>query len=445
MFSAENEQCVIGALLIDNDAIDFIGNLTAEHFFVEDHRLLFTTIVRMITAGRGCDAVTLAEELLDRNDGENWLVIVGDMVANTPGTKNIARYAKIVIDRATDRALLAASNEISHLAASKQPTDEKVDAAQGLVMALADNRGQKEGRRIDSILNDVVDRVMAGEAGKIVRHLTHYRDIDARCDMLTPGDLIVIAGRPSMGKTTFAMNLAEAVCQEDGRKAVVVFSQEMGDTQLGVKMVSSIGRIDLNRLTRDYHLLDAEDFDRMSVAVHKTSGFNLHVDDQPARNLHQVRSYCRSVRRKHGELGLVVVDYLQLMQGEGDTRAEQIGSISRGLKSIAKELQVPVIALSQLNRSLESRPNKRPVMSDLRESGQIEQDADVIAFIYRDEVYHPDTPDKGTAEIIFGKVRMGEIGTARLAFFGQFSRFDNLLHAWSPPPPKEPAKRKGFA
>lgn len=443
MFSAENEQCVIGALLLNNDSIDFIGGLKPEHFFIEDHRVLFTAIRTMITAGRGCDVITLAEELLDRNDGDKWLPILGDMVANTPGTSNIGRYAQIVIDRATERALLVAASDINDLASGMLPTSEKLDKAQGVVMALADSAPHKEGRSIGSIIIDVVQDIQNGYEGNVVRNLTGYTDLDKRVDLLTPGDLIILAARPAMGKTSLAMNIAESVAEE---KAVVVFSQEMGGNQLGTKMISSIGRIELERLLRKQSELTTEDLDRMAVAVDKISKLNLHIDDQPARSLHQVRSYARKVARNNGNLGLIVVDYLQLMCGDDkETRHEEVAGISRGLKAIAKELNVPVWALSQLNRGLESRPNKRPTMADLRESGQIEQDADVIAFIYRDEVYNPDTIDKGVAEIIFSKVRMGQVGTVSMAFNGHHARFDNLCREWSEQRPKEQAKRRGFS
>lgn len=441
MFSAENEHCVIGSLLRDNGAIDFIGALKADHFFIEECRVLFGAAIRMIGKGHGCDAITLAEEMLDRNDGENWLLIIGDMVANTPSSRNVARYAQIVIDRATERSLISASDKIAVIANGPMPTAEKVDQAQATVMALADGVAAKDGRHISSVLSDVVQQVQYAIEGKTVRNLSGWADIDARADLLTPGDLIIIGARPAMGKTTFAMNLAEHVARSN---PVVVFSQEMGDTQLGTRLMSSVGKIELEKLLRNQAQLTDEDMDRMAVAVDKIDRLKLHIDDQPARSLHQVRTYCRSVKRKHGELGLVVIDYLQLMVGDGDTRHEQIASISRGLKVIAKELQVPVVALSQLNRSLESRPNRRPQMSDLRESGQLEQDADVITFLYRDEVYNPDTPDKGVAEIIFGKLRNGQIGTVALSFNGHYSRFDNLCRAWAPAPPPE-KKSRGFA
>lgn len=793
MFSSESEHCVIGALLRDNNAVDFIGALTAEHFFLDDCRKLFVAAMRMIGAGRGCDAVTLAEELFDRNDGDDWLPIIGDMVANTPSSRNVGRYAQIVIDRATERALVVASDTIAMIAGGVLPTAEKVDKAQATVMALADGLPAKEARDISSILADVVQAVQDGLEGSVVRNLSGWTDVDSRADLLTPGDLIIVAARPAMGKaqpldakiktlsgwttmgdisvgdslasidgresvvsgvypqgqkqifkvvfsdgrgaeccaehlwsvmhrewndprvltterlvemlqcvryknrlwincvsgdfglddelpihpwvlgamlgdgtfsesnngarfstkspeivermnrlvsplgvelvhvenydwrivgksrengkggrsfednglragvkelglfgtlsdtkfipkkylhaskesriallqglldtdgwiekwgsirfssaskqlagdvvslvrslggmcslsekkttfsykgekkcgmvayvlcislnsdlaaftldektarvrsdwgntrrvtfqsitpsrtaeaqcimvshpshtyitndyvvthnTTFAMNLAEHVAAD---KPVVVFSQEMGDTQLGTRLVAAVGRVQLERLTRHQSQLTDDDLSRMAMAADKISKFQLHIDDQPARSLHQIRTYCRAIKRKHGDLGLVVIDYLQLMTAtEGDNRTEQIGSISRGLKVLAKELQVPVIALSQLNRSLEQRPNKRPIMSDLRESGQIEQDADVIAFIYRDEVYNPDTSDKGIAEIIFGKLRNGQIGTVALAFNGEFSRFDNLAHGWAPAPAAE-KKSRGF-
>lgn len=443
MFSAENEQCVIGALLIDNGAIDFIGGLKPEHFFIEDYRVLFSTAILMIGRGIGCDVITLAEELADKGDERNWLATLGEIQANTPSSKNIARYAQIVMDRATERAIVVAADTIAGIAHGPLQTTDKVDQAQATVMSLADGVVTKEPRSITSILSDVVQRVQDGMEGKIVRNLSPWPAVDARADLLTPGDLIIVAGRPAMGKTCFAMNLAEHVAPNSN---VVVFSQEMGDTQLGTRTVASVGRVSVEKLIRAQDQLTEDDLTRMAMAADKISKFKLYIDDQPARTLHQVRTYCRSVMRKHGPIGLVVIDYLQLMTGtEGYNRTEVIAGISRGLKAIAKELGAPVLALSQLNRSLEQRPNKRPVMSDLRESGQIEQDADVIAFIYRDEVYNQDSPDKGTAEIIFGKIRQGSPGTARLAFNGEFSRFDNLSHDWSPADREEkPMKTRGY-
>lgn len=441
MFSAENEQCVIGALLRDNNAVDFLGDLKAEHFFIDDHRSLFAVAMRMISAGHGCDAITLAEDMPPRRDGDEWLAMIGEIVANTPSSRNIGRYAKIVVDRATERALILAADQIAVIANSPMPTAEKVDQAQSTVMALADGVATKEPRNISSILTGIVQLVQDGIEGKIVRRLSPWRDIDQRTDLLTPGDLIIIGGRPAMGKTSFVMNLVEHVAID---RPVVVFSQEMSDEQLGLRMVSSVGRIELDRLIRNHAALTSEDLDRMSVAADKISRMKLNIDDQPARSLHQVRTYSRSVKRKQGDLGLIVIDYLQLMSGDSkDGRTEEISKISRGLKVLAKELQVPVVALSQLSRKCEDRPNKRPIMSDIRESGQIEQDADIIAFIYRDEIYNPDTPDKGIAEIIFGKLRMGMVGTTALVFNGHHSRFDNLSREWAPAPPPE-KKTRGF-
>lgn len=441
MFSAENEACVIGALLRDNNAVDFLGALKPEHFFVDDYRALFSVTMRLISDGRGCDAITLAEDMPARRDGEDWLPIIGEMVANTPSSKNIGRYAKIVLDRSTERALVAAADQITAIANGQLPVVDKVDQAQSAVMLLADGVSTKEPRHISSILSGIVQLVQDGMEGKIVRRLSPWKDIDQRTDLLTPGDLIIVAARPSMGKTCFAMNLAEHVAIE---RPVVVFSMEMSDEQLGIRMMSSVGRIELDRLTRNHSALTGDDLDRMSVAADKISHIKLHIDDQPARTLHQVRTYCRSVKRKQGDLGLIVIDYLQLMSGDSkDGRTEEIAKISRGLKVLAKELRVPVLALSQLSRKCEDRPNKRPIMSDIRESGQIEQDADIICFIYRDEIYNPDTMDKGVAEIIFGKLRMGMVGTTALTFNGHHSRFDSLCREWSPAPPPE-KKSRGF-
>jgi replicative DNA helicase len=428
MFSADNEHCVIGALLLDNNAVDFLDGLQPEHFFLEETRALYVTTRRMIQSGAGCDVVTLAEEMVERNDGENWLPIISDMIAATPSAKNIGRYAKIVIDRATERALIGATGEIQAIVRSKIPTAEKIDRSQALVMALADEQTTEGGRSIDSIMGDVIQRIDDEREGRIVRRPTPWPAINNKVDLLSPGDLIVLAARPAMGKTMLAMNLAESVA---ATSPVVVFSQEMGDTSLGVRVLASVGRISYEKLLRKQTELTEDDFDRMAVAVKKITGLHLHIDARPARSLHQIRAACRAIKRKHGALGLVVIDYLQIMGGDPRLpRFELVSENSRGLKVLAKELNVPVLALSQLNRSLEGRPNKRPVMSDLRESGQIEQDADVVAFIYRDEVYNPDTADKGLAEIIFGKMREGQITTVPLAFRGEVSRFDSWAGDW---------------
>lgn len=454
MFSLESERCVIGALLMENNAIDFTDELRPEHFFIEDHRMLFTTIRWMILAKKGCDVITLAEQLIDREDGQNWLPILGEMVANTPTSKNVGRYARIVINRAIERTLTATAGQIVALASSQLSTEEKVDQSQALVMALADDSTSSEGRSIASLMSDAIDSIQDGVDGKIVRNLTGYADIDRRADLLTPGDLIIVAARPSMGKSTFVMNIAEYVAKDkviDGEERagmpVVVFSQEMSGKQLALKTIASLGKVDLEKLTRNQKEITTDEFDRIAFAVGTASDMKLFIDDRPARSPQQVRTYCRAIIRKHGKLGLVVIDYMQLMSGDGgskDGRHEEIASISRGLKALAKELDVPVIALSQLSRKCEERPNKRPMMSDLRESGQLEQDADVIGFIYRDEFYNPDTPDKGIAEFNLSKVRMGIVGTVALAFNGNVSRFDTLCREWSPPETKAQAPRRGF-
>lgn len=433
LYSHEAECSVIGALLIDNNAIDGIGELREEHFFRHEHKQVFALAYRMIGAGKPCDIITLAEELHGQDDGVNWLLLLGEIQANTPGASNINRYAQIVRDRSMERALLAASAEIKEIVSDRAtPVAEKVDAAQAKVMALSDGIGEKQVRSITAVMTDCITFIDEGRDGKVNRTPTGYADIDNRLDMLTPGDLVIVAARPSMGKTTFAMNIAESVAIDKGLP-VAVFSMEMSDMQLGLRMLSSVGRIDAEKLRRRQMDLTVEEFNQMSAALGKITNASIHIDDRPALTLNQVRLRARAIKRKHG-LGLIVIDYLQLMSGEGgsgkESRHEVVATLSRGLKALAKDLDIPVIALSQLNRGLEQRPNKRPVMSDLRESGQIEQDADVIAFLYRDEVYNPDTPDIGTAEVIFSKVRNGVIGTVRLAFVGEHSRFDNLSREW---------------
>lgn len=362
------------------------------------------------------------------------LAYLNALAQNTPSAANIRRYAEIVRDRGVLRQLVTIADEISAGAFNPQGRDVRqlLDEAESKVFAIAEEgaRGQKGFLEIQPLLTQVVERIdelyHRDNQSDITGVPTGFVDLDRMTSGMQGGDLIIVAGRPSMGKTAFSLNIGEHVAVEQGLP-VAVFSMEMAGTQLAMRMLGSVGRLDQHRL-RTGRLLD-EDWPRLTHAIQKMNDAQLFIDETPALNPMELRARSRRLARQCGQLGLIIIDYLQLMSGSGgggENRATEISEISRSLKGLAKELNCPVIALSQLNRSLEQRPNKRPVMSDLRESGAIEQDADVILFIYRDQVYNPDSPDKGTAEIIIGKQRNGPIGTVRLTFLGEYTKFDNF-------------------
>jgi replicative DNA helicase len=354
------------------------------------------------------------------------------MAQNTPSAANIRRYAEIVRDRGILRQLITVADEISGNAFSPQGKEVKqmLDEAESKIFAIAEQgaRGAQGWLPVQPLLTQVVERIdelySRENQGEITGVPSGFIDLDRMTSGLQAGDLVIVAGRPSMGKTAFSVNIGENVAIEAGLP-VAIFSMEMGGTQLAMRMLGSVGQLDQHRLRTGR--LNDEDWPRLTHAIQKMNDAQIYIDETPALNPIEMRARARRLARQCGKLGLIIVDYLQLMQGSkpGDNRTAEISEISRSLKGLAKELQCPVIALSQLNRSLEQRPNKRPIMSDLRESGAIEQDADVIIFLYRDEVYNPDSPDKGTAEIIIGKQRNGPIGAVRLTWIGQYTKFGN--------------------
>ena len=434
--SLEAEQSVLGALLLDNDAADKIGDVVAAtDFYSEAHRLIFEHVVRLISAAQPADAVTLAESLSSagRLEQIGGLAYLGALVSGVPTAANIRHYAQIVRDRSVLRQLASTAAEIAESA--YQPmgrnASQLLDEAETKVMHIAEAgaRGRKQYAKVGDLLVGVVERIeelYSREHPTDVTGLaTGFTDLDKITAGLQAGDLVIVAGRPSMGKTALAINIGEHVALAD-KRPVAIFSMEMGANQLALRLIASVGRLDSTNLRTGK--LQADDWTRLSNALGRLNDAPILIDETPALTVMELRSRARRIARAHAPLGLVVVDYLQLMQAssQGENRATEISEISRSLKALAKELAVPVIALSQLNRSLEQRPNKRPVMSDLRESGAIEQDADVILFIYRDEVYNEDTPDKGVAEIIVAKQRNGPIGTVRLTFLGEFTRFESF-------------------
>lgn len=429
---------MLGGLLLDNAAWDKIGDLLAEgDFYRYDHRLIFQHISRLISAGRPADVVTVFESLQNTGKAEEagGLSYLNAVAQNTPSAANIRRYAEIVRDRGVLRKLVTVADDIATAALNPQGKETKqiLDEAESKVFQIAESgaRGSVGFQELPKLLTQVVERIdelyHRDNQSDVTGVPTGFADLDRMTSGLQAGDLVIVAGRPSMGKTAFSLNIGEHVAIDQGLP-VAVFSMEMGGTQLATRMLGSVGRLDQQRV-RSGRLQD-EDWPRLTHAIQKMQDAQLYIDETPALNSMELRARARRLSRQCGKLGLIIIDYLQLMSanssGGGENRATEISEISRSLKALAKELNCPVIALSQLNRSLEQRPNKRPVMSDLRESGAIEQDADVIIFIYRDEVYNPDSPDKGTAEIIIGKQRNGPIGAVRLTFLGEYTKFENF-------------------
>ncbi len=434
--SLEAEQSVLGGLLIDNAAWDKIIDILKESdIYREDHRLIFRHVGQLIAASKPADVITVFESLksVNKADDIGGLEYLNALAQNVPSAANIRRYAELVRDRGILRKLIGVSEEISSAAFNTQgkPVSEILDEAESKVFSIAEegSRGTQGFADIQSLLTQAVERIdelYCREGNSEVTGIpTGFTDLDRMTSGLQEGDLVIVAGRPSMGKTAFSINIGEHVAMETGMP-VLVFSMEMGGTQLAMRMLGSVGRLDQNRLRTGR--LNNEDWPRLTHAIQKLNDTQIYIDETPALTPMELRARARRQARMCGKLGLIVVDYLQLMSSnsQGENRATEISEISRNLKGLAKELNCPVIALSQLNRSLEQRPNKRPIMSDLRESGAIEQDADLILFIYRDEVYNPDSADLGTAEIIVGKQRNGPIGHCRLTFLGQFTKFENF-------------------
>ena len=434
--SLEAEQSVLGGLLIDNGAWDKIIDILKESdIYREDHRLIYRHIGQLIAASKPADVITVFESLksVNKADDIGGLEYLNALAQNVPSAANIRRYAELVRDRGILRKLIGVTEEISSAAFNTQgkPVSEVLDEAEAKVFSIAEegSRGTQGFADIQSLLTQAVERIdelYSREGNSEVTGIpTGFTDLDRMTSGLQEGDLVIVAGRPSMGKTAFSINIGEHVAMETGMP-VLVFSMEMGGAQLAMRMLGSVGRLDQNRLRTGR--LNTEDWPRLTHAIQKLNDTQIYIDETPALTPVELRARARRQARMCGKLGLIVVDYLQLMSSnsQGENRATEISEISRNLKGLAKELNCPVIALSQLNRSLEQRPNKRPIMSDLRESGAIEQDADLILFIYRDEVYNPDSADLGTAEIIVGKQRNGPIGHCRLTFLGQFTKFENF-------------------
>ncbi|HET8711617.1 MAG TPA: replicative DNA helicase [Spongiibacteraceae bacterium] len=431
--SLEAEQSVLGGLMIANDAWDKVADMVTDgDFYRPEHRLMFRRMAQLIEAGQPIDIVTLADALThaDELDRAGGFAYLAEIARNTPSAANIRAYAIAVRERSSLRALINAAQSIadSGFHPEGRNSAELLDEAERRIAQISEDRPKAGGpEAINPLLKKAVDRIdeLFNSESTITGISTGFKDLDDMTSGLQRGDMVVVAARPSMGKTTFAMNLVEHAVLH-GNKPVIVFSMEMPAEQLILRMLSSIGRINQTKVRTGK--LEDEDWPKLSAAISKLKDRPLFIDDTPALSPIEVRARTRRIAREHGTPGMIMIDYLQLMQIAGSTegRTAEISEISRSMKAMAKEFECPVVALSQLNRGVEQRPNKRPVNSDLRESGAIEQDADVIMFIYRDEVYNEESPDKGVAEIIIGKQRNGPIGTARLAFIGQYTRFENL-------------------
>jgi len=439
--SQEAESSVLGGLLLDNNSWDKVGDLLVEaDFYRYEHRLVFASITSLVNANRPADVITVFEQMQSQGKAEEvgGLAYLNSLAQYVPSSANIRRYAEIVRERSILRKLVSVSDEIatSALNTNGRPVTNILDEAEQKIFSIGEegSRMRQGFQSMDKLVVQLLDRVeeMSQNPNDITGVPTGFFDLDRMTSGMQAGDLIVLAARPSMGKTALAINIAEHVAlQED--LPVAVFSMEMGASQLAIRIVGSIGRIDQGRL-RTGKLIDDE-WPRLSDAIERLKTVSLSIDETPGLTTSELRASARRLARSCGKLGLVVVDYLQLMSGsgggDGENRATELGEISRGLKMLAKELQCPVIALSQLNRGVEQRTDKRPMMSDLRESGAIEQDADVIMFIYRDDYYNKDSKDPGVAEIIIAKQRNGPTGTVKLTFLKPITKFESYAGASS--------------
>ena len=438
--SIEAEQSILGGLLIDNKAIDRIaGQVSASDFYRNDHRIIFTHISKLIDNNDPADIVTVAESL-EQNDEltkVGGVAYLGLVAENTPTASNISGYAKIVRERSIMRNLVEVGSDIVESAFSPQGKDAQqlLDESESKIFQIADAGTSEKLGFIDikELLPKAAQRIddlyQLDDPNGVTGVPSGYSDLDQKTAGLQPGDLIIIAGRPSMGKTSLALNIAEHVGMEAGLP-VAIFSMEMGAAQLTMRLLGSVGKLDQHKMRIGQ--LEDEDWPKLTNALGVLNEAPIFIDEGSALNSYEVRARARRLHRQQGKLGLIVIDYIQLMSSaneqSNENRATEVSEISRSLKALAKELNVPVVALSQLNRGVESRPDKRPMMSDLRESGAIEQDADVIMFIYRDEVYNPETAEKGVAEILLSKQRNGPTGTVKLTFLGQYTRFENYAN-----------------
>ena len=451
--SLESEQSVLGGLLLVNDAWDRVGDLLAESDFYQfEHKLIYAAIASLIAACKPADTITVFDRLKDlgKEQEAGGLVYLNGLAQSVPSAANIRRYAEIVRERSILRSMIGAADRMATNAYNPKGREvgQLLEEMQSAVMQIGAGagRGQNRMQSIGALVVAVSDRLSdlaeRAPADDVVGTPTGFTDLDRKTTGLHDGQLVVLAGRPSMGKSSFALNIVDNVAVNE-KLPVVIFSLEMGANSLTQQLICARGRIDRQNM-RTGKLTDF-DWGSYSSAADQLAQAIIEIDETPAVTLGHIRTASRREKQKHGRLGLIVVDYLQLMSGpdgSDENRATAIGDISRGLKALAKEMGCPVIALSQLNRSVEQRTDKRPVMSDLRESGAIEQDADIIMFIYRDDYYNKDSDEPGVAEIIIGKQREGPTGTVKLVWLGTKGRFDNLAPDYTPPPRAPRTKKK---
>lgn len=446
LHSPADEQSVLGALLLPgSNAVDRIGALKPGHFFSEAHRVIFGQIIAMAAQGQPIDPVTVAERLdaAGLSEKAGGLVYLGELASNTPSAANIGRYAKTVVDKALERELVAASGRIHEIAAGFGSTNEKLAAAQSAIMAITEAAEPRKPQLIRDVLIRAVAAIERRGDGRDDAMSSGFSGVDANLSGgFRRNNLIIVAGRPAMGKTALALCFAFNAASSG--VPTLILTMEMGDTELADRLMAIAGRVPLDDILAGN--MEGEAGDRIMAGTARLHELPLLIDEQGGLSFFDIASKARSVRRQHG-LGLLIIDYLQLASGEGDTRNSQIEGLTRGLKALAKELEIPIIALSQLSRACEARPNKRPMLSDLRESGAIEQDADIVMMCYRDEYYNPASPDAGTAEIIVAKNRQGSTGMARLAYIANQTRFESLAMGWRPAVIDQPfaqKNRKGF-
>lgn len=427
----EAERAILASVLMDNNALNScMEHLSPEDFYRDAHQIIYQAMVDLSAKNEPCDLITVSSTLenqakLEMIGGVSYL---SALVDNTPSAANVASYAKLVREKSLARKLLSAATDIITDCYQEADVNALIDSAESRIFAVSERKAKSSIAAVRELVKEGYKKIeeLYENRGQLTGLTSGFKDLDKMLHGLQKGDLVIVAGRPSMGKTAFALNLVENAARNAAAR-VAVFSLEMGKEQLVMRMLTSQARIDASHIRRGE--LSESDWPRLLEACDDIGQMQVFIDDVPAQSTHEIRAKCRRIAKEHG-LDLVVVDYLQLMRSGSNvqSREQEISEISRSLKALAKELRVPVVALSQLNRSLESRVNKRPMMSDLRESGAIEQDADVIMFVYRDEVYDPETPQKGVAEIIIGKHRNGQIGTVRLAFLNQYTRFEDLAY-----------------
>jgi len=436
--SIEAEQSLLGGLLIDNAALDQIADtISSKDFYKQDHRQIFIHITKLINSSNPADIITVAESLEKNSElaSAGGMSYLGSLAENMPSVANIRGYAKIIRDNSILRNLITVGSDIVEGAFLPKGKDAQqlLDEMEAKLFAIAESESNRLGYKdfqavIAQVVRDLEER--GQNPGTVTGLSTGFTDLDNLTTGLHGGELVIVAGRPSMGKTALAMNIAEA-CGVDQNKAVAIFSMEMGSEQIVTRLLGAVSKVNQQKMRTGK--MDEDDWAKIADGLGRLNEAPLFIDEGSALNSYELRARARRLHRStEGGLGLIVVDYIQLMSAlggqQGENRATEISEISRSLKSLAKELNVPVVALSQLNRNVDSRPDKRPQMSDLRESGAIEQDADVIMFIYRDEVYNPESADKGIAEIILAKQRSGPIGTVKLTFVGEFTRFENYAN-----------------